>query len=258
LVEDVDGRERRPADPALPLFFRRIQAFDTTLHASLRIDRGKGFAYAGQTNALPLAGSEFLAAAAAYPIVFAGSGPAAALAVTGSRDGQNLFVDDQGAWRPGIYIPAYVRAYPFLLLEMPGTDRLVLAIDPEAEQLGTAAGDPLFAEGKSTKTLDDVLQFCRALHDDLRQTRAFCEELDKAGLLVPNQAQLTLRSGAKHRLEGFKVIDRAKFEALDEATFLDWRKRGYLQLIYAHFVSTGQWAQIVELTAASEPRAQRG
>jgi SapC protein len=254
-ADKVNGRERRPADPALPLFFRRVQALDTTLHAALRIDRGKGFGYAAQTNALPLAGSEFMAAAACYPIVFAGSGPAAALAVTGSRDGQNLFIDGKGTWRPGAYVPAYVRSYPFLLLEMPGTDRLVLAIDPDAEQLGAESGQPLFADGKSTQTLDEVLQFCRALHDDLKQTRSFCEALETAGLLVANQAMLTLRSGAKHRLEGFKVIDRAKFDALDDATFLDWRKRGYLPLIYAHFVSTAQWAEIVELTAASEPKA---
>ena len=254
-ADKVNGRERRPADPALPLFFRRVQALDTTLHASLRFDRSKGFGYASESNAVPLAGSEFMAAAASYPIVFAGAGPGAALAVTGSRDGQNLFVDGKGTWRQGAYVPAYARSYPFLLLEMPGTDRLVLAIDPDAEQLGTAGGQPLFADGKSTQTLDEVLQFSRALYDDLRQTRTFCEALDKAGLLVANQAVITLRSGATRRLEGFKVIDRAKFDALDDATFLDWRKRGYLPLIYAHFVSTAQWSQIVELTAATEPTA---
>jgi hypothetical protein len=246
---------RRPPDPALPLFFRRVAALDRGVHAGLKLDRGKGgYGYAAAANALPLAGGEFAAAGANYPIVFAGAGPTSALAVVGTRDGQNLFVDGAGAWRPGKYIPAYARAYPFILLEIPGGERLVLAADPDAECLAGDTGVALFENGKASAALDEALQFCRTLHEELRQTRAFCAALDAAGLLVPNQAMITLGSGVSFKLEGFKVIDRAKFDALDDALFLDWRRRGWLALIYAHFLSTAQWAGIVDLTSASAAR----
>jgi hypothetical protein len=58
--------------------------------------------------------------------------------------------------------------------------------------------------------------------------------LDAAGLLVPNQAVITVRSDTSLRLEGFKVIVPAKFDAVDDAQFLDWRQRGWLTLISAH------------------------
>lgn len=251
-----NGTARRAADPALPLFFRRVAAVDSGVHAALALDRGAGYGYAAHTNAVPLAGAEFAAAAAHYPIVFAGSGAPAALAVTGSRDGQNLYVDGAGVWRRGAYVPAYARAYPFILLEIPGGDRLVLAADPDAECLATGAGQRLFEDGKPTAVLDEALRFCSSLHEGLNKTRAFCNTLETAGLLVPNQAVITLKSGASFKLEGFKVIDAARFDALEDALFLDWRRRGWLALIYAHFLSMAQWAGIVDLTSASEGQAR--
>jgi hypothetical protein len=113
------------------------------------------------------------------------------------------------------------------------------------------------SSARGTGAADEALQFCRALHEDLKQTRAFCAALDAAGLLVANQATIALRSGASLRLEGFKVIDLAKFDAVDDAQFLEWRRRGWLTLIYAHFLSTARWAGIVDLTAAAEPAQAR-
>jgi hypothetical protein len=40
----------------------------------------------------------------------------------------------------------------------------------------------------TSPALDEALQFCRVLHEDLKPTRPFCAALDAAGLLVPHQA----------------------------------------------------------------------
>ncbi len=42
---------------------------------------------------------------------------------------------------------------------------------------------------------------------------------------------------------------RALLRALPDATLLDWRKRGWLGLIYAHLMSTQQWAILVEIAS---------
>jgi hypothetical protein len=247
---------RRAPDPALPLFFRRVAALDLQLHAGLKLDRAKGgYRYAAATNALPLAGSEFAAAAAHYPIVFAGSGPATAVAATGTRDGQNLFVDGAGLWRPGKYIPAYARAYPFILLEIPGGGcwrPTRCRVPRRRHRLGAVRG----RQGLAGARRWHCSSAARCTRISSRRG-AFCVALDAAGLLVANQATIALRSGASLRLEGFKVIDLAKFDAVDDAQFLEWRRRGWLTLIYAHFLSTARRAGIVDLTAAAEPAQAR-
>ena len=41
------------------------------------------------------------------------------VAILGLRGAANQFVNSEGAWREGKYIPAYVRRYPFILMESP-------------------------------------------------------------------------------------------------------------------------------------------
>ncbi|MGH6696565.1 SapC family protein [Sphingopyxis sp.] len=46
-------------------------------------------------------------------------------------------------------------------------------------------------------------------------------------------------------LSGFKVIDRAKFEALSDAIILDWHRKGWLALIHFHFLSLDRFADLL-------------
>jgi hypothetical protein len=50
-------------------------------------------------------------------------------------------------------------------------------------------------------------------------------------------------------LRGFDVVDEAKFNALPDELFLDWRRRGWVHLIYCHLMSMGNWARLVDLAA---------
>mgnify|MGYP002144979420 CR=1 FL=1 len=61
----------------------------------------------------PLTVTEFANAALSFPIIFVGDEktPVAAL---GLNAGENLFIDAEGAYDTGVYIPAYIRRYPFV------------------------------------------------------------------------------------------------------------------------------------------------
>lgn len=237
------------ADPApqLPLFFRGIEVLDATRHGHLRLDRGRNFGFARDTNAVPLALQEAAAASADYPLVFGGPGQPALIAVVGYRDRENLFVDAAGAWRPETYIPAYVRNYPFAVIEASAENRL-LGFDPKAACVG-ATGLALFEKGQPTPTLDEAAQLCRALHQSLRETLSLGLALEAHGLLAENSAQIEFKHGGTAVVRGFRVVDLAKFAALDDAVFLDWRRRGWLPPIYAHINSAPRWARLVDLAA---------
>jgi len=67
-------------------------------------------------TALPLSYTEFTVACRDYPIAFiGGDGQFVAMAVLGMENQQNLFVTPDGGWDAGVYLPAYVRRYPFCM-----------------------------------------------------------------------------------------------------------------------------------------------
>ena len=65
----------------------------------------------------------------------------------GLNEGVNVFLDEDGRPRdPIVYIPAYIRRYPFLLAKLrPDSDELSLCFDPTADAVGDfEEGEALF------------------------------------------------------------------------------------------------------------------
>jgi hypothetical protein len=146
-------------------------------------------------------------------------------------------------------VPGYVRRYPFVFDRIPSADQYLLCIDEGADLFMAAGGEPLFINGKPSPLTERALQFCSAFQNQAEETEKFVKALWDQKLLVENHADMTLRNGEKRTLTGFHVIDEARFGALPDATLLDWRKRGWLGLIYAHLMSTQQWAILVEIAS---------
>jgi hypothetical protein len=239
-------------NPALPLFFHEIVPLDPRLHGELRLERGRDYRFARETNAVPIALHEAPAASGDYPIVIGGPGQATLLAIMGFRERENLFVDLAGSWRAGTYIPAYVRNYPFAFIETPDAKTLVLGFDPQAKCFGKS-GAPVFANAKPTQPLTEAAELCKQLYQSLRETNALVAALEEKGLLMENSAVIDFKQGGQAVLRGFRVVDAEKFASLDDAVFLDWRKRGWLPVLYAHFHSAARWSRIVDLGAGLRP-----
>jgi hypothetical protein len=243
----LDMADPTPAS-ALPLFYRRPQALDPNKHGQLRLTPG-GYGFARRANAVALLAPEFPQAARLCPIVFTTGANALPAAVLGLRTDDNLFVDEHGQWERATYIPAYVRRYPFIFFEQPNGGRLTLCIDEAAEQLSTDTGRPLFDGQHPSETTRQALELCSAFQRDAAVTRSFVEALEAKELLVDRRADVALDRGDRMALAGFRVIDEARFNALDDATILDWRKRGWLGLVYCHLLSSGAWGGLVERAA---------
>jgi len=239
---------------SLPLFYSQPRPMQPALHGKLSLNPQTSYGFAAATNAVPLAAPEMAAACRYFPIVFTNGDQPAPLAVLGVRSQQNLFVDADGAWLEGSYIPAYVRRYPFIFMENADRSQLTLCIDEAAPHIVRDGGNPLFDEqGEPTALTRGALEFCRDYQEQHARTMAFARELAQADILVSNRADITLPGAEKLRLDGFKVIDEARFNALPDATFLRWRAAGWLPLVYFHFVSAGAWPA---LAGRAKPAAQ--
>ncbi|MBV9537418.1 MAG: SapC family protein, partial [Acidisphaera sp.] len=244
--------EHAPA--GMPLFYHRVIGLDSSVHAALRLDRSVGFGFAAQAQSVPLGIGEFELAAQSYPIVFAGSGDRPfPVALLGIRTGQNLFVDAQGRWRPGAYTPQYVSAYPFISVQRATSQDVFIGIDPDAASLRTDRGTPLFEDGQPTSALREASQLCTRVRDNLAAARAMAAELAAAGLITEEEVTVTFATGDTTRIRGFKLLRPEALARIDDATFLDWRARGWLAPIYAHIFSAGRWARLIELTAQLPP-----
>jgi hypothetical protein len=238
-----------PPLPTLPPFYVRPWALDPVRHATAGIKLQTDFAFAASTNAIALTLGEYASAQAHYPIVFTGPETPMSLAVTGVVSNRNLFVRPDGSWRPRCYIPGYARRYPFVFDRIPAVDQYLLCIDEGSDLFMAAGGEPLFINGKPSPLTERALQFCSAFQNQAEETEKFVKALWDQKLLVENHADMTLRNGEKRTLTGFHVIDEARFNALPDAIVLDWRKRGWLSLVYAHLMSAQQWAILVEIAS---------
>lgn len=242
-------------DARFPIFYRSLTAMDAVRHAGKSLKRRLGFDFARASHAVLLNGSEFEAAAHHYPIVFTPTPAASALCVLGVRRDINLFVDANGDWRPGSYIPAYIRRYPFIFHESADKQQYTLCIDETSGALEDGSDRPLFVEGKPSEIIQSALQFCGAFQRDYNNTHDFVEQLSERGLLIPNQAEITLHSGEKLAVTGFHIIDRDRFAGLPDSAFLEWRRKGWLLWVFAHFISHGNWPALVDLAGMAAKAA---
>ncbi len=229
--------------PRLPAPYQRPVPLAAERHAETRLDTGVGHGFAAEMTSVPLNAVEFAAAARHYPIVFTPGDDPVPVAVVGIEAGRNLFVQD-GRWAPGCYVPAYIRRYPFIFIERQGEDRLTLCIDEAAPSVTTEKrGQALIIDGEPSELTRRALDFCTAYQQEVAKTRAFVEALRAQEVLVQRQAKV--RQGeAERSLGGFQAVDEARFNALEDEMLLDWRRRGFLPILYAHLLSVGAWESL--------------
>lgn len=231
----------------MPLFYVSPRPLSGATDGKLRISPPKNFMFAAKTNAIPLLSAELAVAAAWYPTVFTATDTPIPAAVVGLKNDSNLFVDAEGQWKQGGYLPAYLRRYPFILMETPEDNQMVLCIDSACETLGDTGEFALFEGEQPSKFTRDVMDFCGSLRHHGEETEKFVAALREYDLLVPNDAVIEMPGGAKMQMGGFLVISQAKFDTLPDNIYLAWRRQGWIALIYAHLGSMHRWQALATM-----------
>ncbi|MCZ0733273.1 SapC family protein [Phreatobacter sp. AB_2022a] len=237
----------------LPLFYRDPVLIRFEEHRDMGLLAEAGFGFANEAIAIPLCTSEFAIAMRHYPIVFAQDELAMPLAIVGLKEGHNLFLERDGSWRAGSYVPAYVRRYPFIVMEPPDKTQQLLALDRASNRVVTratahAGAQPLFdSEGKPTSFTQSAMAFCHAYHADFLATAAFSQALLAAKILAPSNAEMQFPDGTRHALNGFRVIDEPALRNLPPRTVKSWHVNGWLDLVALQLASRLNWQALLEL-----------
>ena len=201
-----------------PLFFNDLVALDTEQHRRLALPaERKHFGFAKGAHLLPLTVAEVGLALKHYPLVFVAEGETFALvALTGLPGQSNRFIDAQGEWTPGVYIPAYVRGYPFIALRPSDKAEPVLAFDPSAADFKTRGGQALLgADGQPSEQLKGIAAFHAEYRQLAERTAVITQAIKAADVLEEGSLNLQPNNGGEaQQIGGFLVISEQKLKAL--------------------------------------------
>jgi hypothetical protein len=195
----------------------------------------------GHTHAIPVTVDEFTLVQRHYPIVFSVGDNPIPIALMGLNEGVNVYLDQDGrAIDQNIYIPAYIRRYPFLLARLrPDSDELSLCFDPTANAVGDFdEGQALFEGEQPSEATKAILQFCEQFEAAGQRTAAFMEELTKADLLMDGEVAIQPEGFQQPFIyRGFRMVDEEKLRNLRGDELRRMNQNGILPLVYAHLFS---------------------
>ena len=233
---------------SLPVFYRAIEPVQVNVHGKMKVRSVVDMGEIAQTHAVPVTTDEFPVVQRHYPIVFSIGEKPVPIALMGLNEGVNVFLKEDGhPHNPSIYIPAYIRRYPFLLARLrPDSDEMSLCFDPTAGSVGDfEEGQPLFDGENPTDATKSILEFCEQFEAAGQRTSAFVDELVRAGLLMDGEVAIQ-PTGAEqpYIYRGFKMVDEDKFKELRGDELRKMNQNGMLTLIFAHLFSLSQMREV--------------
>jgi hypothetical protein len=247
------------------LFYASPEPLNREQHAKLALvhkDKPYGFALSG--TAVPLAVTEFAPAALSYPVIFAGD-DRVPLAVMGLNTGENLFIQADGGFEAGAYIPAYIRRYPFVLANDESQDRLIVCIDRSSDLLAEGGQTPLFDDkGEPTEYTQNCIKFCDDFEVERRRTDSFVQLLKDNDLFELKKAVFTPmdqsgQPGEPQTVAEYFGVSEEKLNALPAEKIKELQASGALAQIYAHLVSLIGWDRLIALaTTRQQQQAANG
>lgn len=238
------------------LFYKNPQPLNPEQHAGLGVKQiDDPFGFLRTAHAVPVTVTEFGMTATAYPIIFVGE-EFTPIAAMGVRQGENLFVRDDGQTEPDYYIPAFVRRYPFVFANDNNSERLLLCVDRDAPMVTNQPEVPLFENGEPSAFTQNAIEFCQEFERQRRATEDFVKIVRGMGLFEQKTVAFQPRDpqgnpvGEQQKIADYWAIDENKLAELSPEQFAELRTNGALGAIYAHLISLLNWQRIIQRALA--------
>ena len=244
----------------LPLFYNDLMPLNSNDHTAFRTRQVELAPWLAKQHAIPLTVDEFIQAQRSFPIVFSSGDSPLPLALMGLNEGVNTFVDATGKVIDPVYIPAYVRRYPFMLARLrPDAEELSLCFDPTADSIGEfSEGEVLFDGTEPSQTTKSILEFCENFEQAGQRTQNFMKELKEHDLLMDGEVAIQQGDNPQPFVyRGFQMVDQEKLRAMRGDQLRKWNENGFLPLLFAHLFSLDQMRVIFarQVQQGSAPKA---
>jgi SapC len=259
---EIETLRNEPQLSGQVLLYSRPEPLNPERHASLGLSPvDQPFNFVRPAHAIPLTVTEFGPACLCFPIIFTGS-DFQPLAIMSVRQNENLFINDQGFFEFGTYVPAYIRRYPFVLANDPSSGQLLVCIERDAEAVQENGQVALFEGGQPTPFTQQAIDFCSNFESERQRTMSFVELLRGHDLLELREQIFTPQNadgsqGEPQKLADFYAVSEAKLAALPADKLAELRDNGALQQIYNHLNSLLNWDKLVSKTMQKDAGAPK-
>lgn len=224
----------------LPLFYNALEPLSSQTHAKYRVRATETAPFLVGNHAVPVTVDEFPLLQRHMPIVFTAGDDAIPIALMGLNEGINVFIGDDGKLTEQVYVPAYIRRYPYMLARLrPDTDEMSLCFDPTSDRVGEFdEGEALFDNGEPTEVTKNILGFNEQFEQAGARTAGFMQELAELGLLMEGEMSIQPEGAERPFIyRGFQMIDEKKLTDIRGDQLRKMNQSGMLPLIYAHLFS---------------------
>ena len=226
-----------------PIRYEDVVPLDRTKHGDLAV-RADAFKDATMTAQLcPVTAQEIGRAALDYPVVFTPGDAIRPVVILSLVPGKNAFVTERG-WQAGTYVPAAFRRYPFVLGKPDESGRGPFCVDATKLEPATSDERRLFVDGGNSKLLDNAIKLCTEFHTAMNETETLCKVMAEHGLFRVSESKVRKPDGTERSTGTYRVIDRDVLAKLDDATVLDFHKRGILAMMACQMASLAQMEKI--------------
>lgn len=207
-------------------------------------------AFVHDTHALPLSFTEIAPASRNYPVAFSsadGGKTFTLTAVLGLQQNQNMYLMDDGHWDRRVYLPAYVRRYPFCMARVTrngdAQGERVVCVDDSAID---ADGDELFDEkGDALPTWSRIENFVTEYERDLMRAEEFCKLVAGIGILEPISVTAELGEFTM-QLTGFHRVQREALAKLPEKSLRSLLGGDAMDAVFAHLWSLTNFQRMLD------------
>lgn len=230
----------------------RLQPLSADQHLGLGLRPATSWAFCKTLDAVPVALSEFADMAGWHPIVFSAGPLPLPMAVLGTQQGKNDFLDASCQWPAHHQPPAILKLHPFSIgVDAADTKRNVVMVDVADKRVvpleEDEAAQPLFTfDGKPSPTLSSITQQLGAHASALKEAAAFGTALQQRGLLVDMHADIRMPDSSTHRTRSFRSVNASLFRNLTTTELEHWFRQGWTDAIALHLASLRRWAQLFE------------
>jgi hypothetical protein len=252
-----------PAISGNVLFYSQPEPLSPQAHGKMGVKSMDGpFGFAKVGHAIPLTVGEFPLAAVTGPIIFVGDDKLP-IAVMGLNAGENMFLRDDGLFEPGVYVPAYIRRYPFVFANDDAAQKMVLCIDRAAEFVVEKNPDQPFFESDGTPSAytKNCIEFCNNFEMERQRTMSFVQLLKDLDLFESKTSSFTPANpdgsaGEPQKIAEYFGVSEEKLNKLPADKYIELRDNGALAQIHAHLISLVGWDRLVALALYKQSTQQ--
>ena len=210
--------------------FKTIKILDPKIHNFYRYTAATDFYCAKSLTLIPITFSEIKLLCCEYPIVIIMQEEKPSLMLlTGVSE--NGAIDEKGAWR-GSYIPAFLRRYPFTLVEDAPSETHHIGFDLESGLFSSPEGQALFnADGTASSALEAVKQLLTIFQQESQITQNILMRMMEKDLLTASEFTLQKENEEAKKINGFFTINKKRLFELENDFLIEVLQNGWMEMI---------------------------